>query len=206
MKLKLIAFSSLFLSGLATAQVDIKLNDGSLYGTRSGSLIASRTAFSKGDIITILISEQSASQFVANTTTSKKDTNTVSPVTAGVLSWLKVPVVSALLGGASTGANSTVAGQGTTLGSSNFVARVSAIVRDVMPNGNLVVEGTRDIRVNKETQTLVISGVIRRDDILPDNTIPSEKLALAEIRSDSKGQIGDRQRRGFLTRILDWLF
>ncbi len=205
MKIPLVILASLCV-GLATAQVDPRTNDGSLYGTKSQSLISTRTALSKGDIITILISEQTISQFVANTTASKKDSNTVDPVQAGLLSWLKVPALSALLGGASTGANSTVAGQGSTLGSSNFVARVAAIVREVLPNGNMIIEGTRDMKVNKEVQMLVISGVIRRDDVNPDNTITSEKLAMAEIRSDSKGMIGDRQRRGFLTRILDWLF
>ena len=205
MKIPFVIIASL-VAGLATAQVDSRTNDGSLYGTKSQSLISTRTALSKGDIITILISEQTISQFVANTSTSKKDSNSVDPVRAGLLSWLKVPAISALLGGASTGANSTVAGQGSTLGSSNFVARVAAIVREVLPNGNMIIEGTRDMKVNKEVQMLVISGVIRRDDVNPDNTITSEKLAMAEIRSESKGIIGDRQRRGFLTRILDWLF
>ncbi len=193
-------------SVVAYSQVDSRSNDGSLYGTKSMSIISMRTAFNKGDIITVLISETTASQFVANTNTSKKDANAVSPVQAGLLSWLKVPVLSALLGGASTAANSTVSGQGTTQGSSNFVARVAAVVKEVLPNGNMIIEGTRDMRVNKDNQMLVISGMIRRDDVMPDNTITSEKLAMAEIRSEGKGQISDRQRRGFLTRIMDWLF
>ena len=70
----------------------------------------------------------------------------------------------------------------------------------------MLIEGTRAIRVNKETQLFRLSGVIRRDDIRPDNTLLSESLADARIEVDGKGQVSDRTRRGVITRLLDWLF
>jgi flagellar L-ring protein precursor FlgH len=80
-------------------------------------------------------------------------------------------------------------------------------VKEVLPNGNLVLEGTRDLKLNKETQQIVISGIVRRDDVRPDNTVLSENMAMAEIRSmGTGGVIADRQRRGILTRLVDFLF
>lgn len=205
--LTIVATGSTLASAQSSFQVDPVKNDGSLYGTRSHSLFASRTAMNKGDIVTIIISEQSAAQLSASTTATKKDTNVVDPTRSSVLNWLNLPVVSAFTGANSSGANSSVAGAGTTTGSSNFTATMSAIVREVLPNGNMVVEGTRDLKLNKETHTIVISGIIRRDDVRPDNTVLSANLAMAEIRSfASGGVIADRQRRGILTRILDFLF
>ena len=206
-KIVLLGMTSATIITSATAQVDPALNDGSFYGSKSQSQIAARTALLKGDIVTIVISEQSAAQFSASTTTTKKDTNSTDQTQSGVLNWLKLPFVSALTAPNSSAANSSVAGAGTTTGSTAFTARISAVVKEVMPNGNLVIEGTRDLKINKESHTIVISGIIRRDDVKPDNTVLSENLAMAEIRSyGTGGAIAERQRKGFLTRILDWLF
>ena len=79
-------------------------------------------------------------------------------------------------------------------------------IKYTLPNGNLVIEGTRFVQVNKETQKLIITGVIRQDDINADNTIFSESIANADIRYDGKGTVGDRQRKGILSQLLDWLF
>lgn len=203
----LILVSGIAISATCHAQVDPTKNDGSLYGSQSQSLIAARTAALKGDIVTIIISEQSAAQFTASTTATKKDTNSTDQTQSGILNWLKLPVMSAFLAPNSSAANSSVAGAGTTTGSTNFTARISAVVKEVTTNGNLVIEGTRDLKINKESHTIVISGVIRRDDVRPDNTVLSENLAMAEIRSyGTGGLVADRQRRGILTRIIDWLF
>jgi flagellar L-ring protein precursor FlgH len=83
---------------------------------------------------------------------------------------------------------------------------MSAIVTKVNPNGTLIIEGARSVVVNKETQLFKITGVIRREDVRPDNTVMSEAIADAQIKLDGKGTINDRQRRGLITRLLDWLF
>ena len=69
-----------------------------------------------------------------------------------------------------------------------------------------MIEGTRTIVVNKETQLFRLTGIIRIQDIKPNNTVLSESIAQAEIRMEGKGQIADRQRKGILTTILDWIF
>ena len=83
---------------------------------------------------------------------------------------------------------------------------MSVLVKQVMPNGNLVVEGRRSLVTNKQTQTIVFSGIVRQTDIRPNNTVLSTDVAEAEVKMDGSGVISQRQRKGILTQIIDWLF
>ena len=74
------------------------------------------------------------------------------------------------------------------------------------PNGHLIIEGTRKIVINRETQLFKLTGIVRRDDITPDNSVLSESIAQAEIRFEGKGQIANKQRQGLLSQLMDWLF
>lgn len=173
-------------------------NPGSLWNQGVRTPFVDRIAGREGDIITILISEQSAASYAASTQTNKNVNNDVRKALG--------PILQNLIPNWGTGANSSETGQGTTTTQGRFQARMSAVVKKVLPNGNLVIEGTRWVKVNKDTQTFMLSGMIRRDDIRSDNTVLSEDIAEAEIRVEGKGAIADRQRRGIITRILDWLF
>jgi len=179
-------------------------NTGSLWSNSKPNAFLDRTARKEGDILTIIISETSTATYTASTTTSKTDTNTVGKTVVPILSTL-VPNLIPNTSGSSSG-SLTSAGSGTTQATGKFTARMSAVVKKVMPNGNLVIEGTRYVKVNKETQTFVLSGVIKPDSVRPDNTVLSESIAEAEIRADGKGAISERQRKGILSRLLDWLF
>ncbi len=179
-------------------------NTGSLWTNSKPNPFLDRTARKEGDILTILISETSTATFTASTTTSKSDTNTVGKTIIPILSTL-VPNLIPNTSGSSSGSLST-AGSGTTASTGKFLARMSAVVKKVMPNGNLVIEGTRFVKVNKDTQTFVLSGIIKQDSVLPDNTVLSESIAEAEIRVEGKGAISEKQRKGILSRVLDWLF
>jgi flagellar L-ring protein precursor FlgH len=70
----------------------------------------------------------------------------------------------------------------------------------------MVIEGTRMVKVNKEDQAITFAGIVRADDVRADNTVLSENIAEVRITNVGKGLISDRQRRGIITRILDWLF
>lgn len=179
-------------------------NTGSLWTNSKPNPFLDRTARKEGDILTILISETSTATFSASTTTSKTDTNTVGKTIIPILSTL-VPNLIPNTSGSSSGSLST-AGSGTTASTGKFLARMSAVVKKVMPNGNMVIEGTRFVKVNKDTQTFVLSGIIKQDSVLPDNTVLSESIAEAEIRVEGKGAISEKQRKGILSRVLDWLF
>ncbi len=75
----------------------------------------------------------------------------------------------------------------------------------VLSNGNLTIKGTKVIKINDEDQNLVITGVIRPEDISADNTVISMNVADAIIQYEGKGPIGEKTSPGILTRILDWL-
>ncbi|MBX3113776.1 MAG: flagellar basal body L-ring protein FlgH [Fimbriimonadaceae bacterium] len=176
-----------------------KSNAGSIYEGQVKNPYIDQVARAKGDIVLIVIDERSASNFAASTQTAKGDSTTVSPnILTGLLTQLFGPL--------SNSATSTTNGTGSTNQTAKMSATMSAIVKDVLPNGNMIIEGSRSLVTNKETQTFVLSGIIRATDITPQNTISSTKIAEAEIKMEGKGQVSERQRKGILTQILDWLF
>lgn len=176
-----------------------KENAGSIYEGSSKNPYIDDVARAKGDILMIVIDEQAVSSLSANTTTAKADSTSVEPnILTGFLTQL--------LGPLSNSSSSTTSGNGSTNQNSRMTAKMSAVVKEVLPNGTLIIEGRRTLVTNKDTQTFVLSGAIRQRDIMPDNTIESSKIAEAEIKMEGKGQISERQRKGILTTILDWLF
>lgn len=189
---------TLLVASLTVVAVAQDENPGSLWSDKSTNPFRDRIARKEGDVITIVISETSTSAITANTTTSKVDSNSI---TKGL-----GPILANLIPNWATGNNSSNTGQGSTTQTGRFSARMSATVRKVLPNGTMIIEGTKLLTVNKDTQNLTVRGIIRTDDIRSDNTILSESIADAYIVGTGKGAIADRQRRGILTRILDWLF
>ena len=107
------------------------------------------------------------------------------------------------LGGASS---STFRGNGSTGRTERLTATVPALVRSVLPNGNLFVEGHRVVLVNNEEQHFYISGVIRPIDIDQENSIKSTMMADAEIEFTGRGVLSDNQRQGWLSRYLGWIW
>ncbi|HRK22651.1 MAG TPA: flagellar basal body L-ring protein FlgH [Fimbriimonadaceae bacterium] len=198
MKTRLLSLTlALSFGTIAVAQVD-EQNPGSLWPKKYVNPLLDRTARAEGDVVTILISEVSSGSFTATTTAAKTANNSITKALG--------PIIGGLIPDLATLGNTTTDGKGATTQVGKLTARMTAIVKKVLPNGTMVIEGSRSVQVNKETQTFRLSGLIRRDDIRPDNTVLSENIAEAQINVDGKGQIADRQKRGILTRLLDWLF
>lgn len=158
----------------------------------SRTLFGDRKARDVGDVVTVLIVESATATQTANTATEKKTDVSVEQGT-GFMRFLPD-------GG--WGASGTSKATGSTTRTGLLTASLTATVKEVLPNGNLKIEGKREILVNKEKQILVLSGIIRQDDIAPDNTVSSTSIAEANIRYDGKGPIAAKQKEGLITRLL----
>ena len=97
-------------------------------------------------------------------------------------------------------------GSGETSRDESMTASITARVIDAMPDGNLLIRGTREIRVNNETQFITLSGLIRPSDISPDNTVLSSYIADAKIAYSGRGPVSDKQRPGWLMRAVDFVW
>jgi len=104
------------------------------------------------------------------------------------------------------GMDTAFTGKGATGRTEHYVATVPAVVRKVLPNGNLFVEGHRVVLVNSEEQHFYISGVVRPIDIEQDNSVRSTKVADAEIEFTGRGVLTDNQKQGWLSRYFGWIW
>jgi len=151
------------------------------------------------DLVTIIVSE-SASAVTSGATQTSRKSSAVSSVTAlgGVKS-----ATGALANLLKASGDQELNGSGTTSRQTAITTTMSARVVGVLPNGYLVLEGTKDVQVNSEFQTIVVRGVVRPADLAPDNSVPSSRLAQVEIKLNGKGVVGDAIRRpNILYRIL----
>jgi flagellar L-ring protein precursor FlgH len=165
-----------------------------------------KRATSKGDIITIVVSETSTASKNNETKTEKK-----SSLSAAITSFLYPVTASGLLTKKgqlpAMAYNSDVNhdGSGSINNTETVVAKVAVRIVDVLPNHNLVVEGRRETAFSGEKQTVILRGTVRQDDVNPDNTVFSYNVADATIQIIGKGTVTDTQRKGWFTRIWDKL-
>jgi flagellar L-ring protein precursor FlgH len=170
------------------------------------SMVADKKAHRVGDVITIVIQENNGATRNNNTTTSKKNS-----VNAAISSFLYSPAASGLLTKKGTlpalnyAADTEFAGGGSINNVETITAQMAVKVTEVLPNGNMLVEGTLRTAFSGEKQDAVVRGTVRPDDIQPNNTVLSFNIADASIQFLSKGSITDNQRKGWFTRIWDKL-
>ena len=92
---------------------------------------------------------------------------------------------------------------GQTARSENLRLSVAAVVTDVLPNGNLIISGTQEVRVNAELRVLTIAGIVRPNDIGASNTISYERIAEARISYGGRGRLTEVQQPPYGHQILD---
>ncbi len=170
----------------------------------SRSMVADKKAAAVGDILNILVQENNTSSKDNNTQTSKK-----AGIDASIASFFFSPAASKLgthngqLPALKTDSKQEFAGGGKISNAERITARISVRVIDVLPNGNLVIEGVRQISFSGESQDAILRGVVRKDDITAANTVFSYQIADATIKYVSKGTVSDNQRKGWFTKVWD---
>lgn len=152
--------------------------------------------FEIGDIITVIIEENTAAVSSANTSVSQ-GSSVNAGAGFGIFDFLRSF-------GFSYADDDDAQGQTQRAGSIN--ADITTLVVDILENGNLQIEGTKKIKVNGEEQIIKLSGIVRREDITKENTVPSWKIANASIELEGKGFITEKQRPNLFQRILNWIF
>lgn len=152
--------------------------------------------FEIGDIITVIIEENTAAVSSANTSVSQ-GSSVNAGAGFGIFDFLRSF-------GFSYADDDGAQGQTQRAGSIN--ADVTALVVDILDNGNLQIEGSKKIKVNGEEQVINLSGIVRQEDISKDNTVPSWKIANVSIDIEGEGIIAEKQRPNLFQRILNWIF
>ena len=177
----------------------------SLFSNEARGFFKDQRARKVGDILTVVVTIDDSAQ-ISNGTTRKRNAGNEANIgtTLGSLFGTKVPGVDvSATGGISTGGTMTDGGTGTVNRKESLQTNVAAVVTQTLPNGNLVIEGHQEVRVNFEIRDLIVQGIVRPEDIQSDNTIPSEKIAEARIAYGGRGQITDVQQPRYGQQIAD---
>jgi len=174
--------------------------EGSLYQGEQGlSLFTDRKALSVGDVITITLNERTVSSKSANVTVDKESALEfdAGPLLGGTPNFR----------GSDLGTNMEQTrefeGDSEADQSNSLQGNISVTVAEVLPNGGLVVRGEKWITINRGDEYIRISGIVRPDDVSPDNTVPSTRLANAQITYSGTGELASAQSMGWLTRFFN---
>lgn len=177
-------------------------SNGSIYQVSSArGLFEDRRARLVGDILTIQVQEKTSAKQSSNTSLAR-DTKLSGSITA-------LPLLpSSILGRAKLGGstNNELGAKGETGSANDFTGIITVTVIEVLPNGNLVVSGEKQIGVNQNVDALRFSGVVNPATILPGNVVSSSQVADARLEYRGRGDIDKAQTTGWLSRFfLSWL-
>ena len=196
-----LGFSALLIMSSVSASA------GSLWtstGNNERSMYADRKACRVGDIITVVVSEDAA-----QSSSQSKKTSSTSSTDAAVKQFLfansKMGTHNGGLPGINFGGTNTFSGGGEVSNKQSLTARAAVLVSDVMPNGNLVIEGARKVTFSGETQHLVLHGIVRPDDISAANTVSSSSIANVRLEFVSAGDLSNANKRGWLSKLYEML-
>jgi flagellar L-ring protein FlgH len=192
--LLMLCFACLPAQSLVTAT---SLSDGTLY--------ADQVARQVGDLVTIQIQETNSIKESSETETGRTNSGRLSG------NWSKPSEdggtsVSKVIPGISFQTDTGFEGEADYSNSGEIKATVTGRVIDVLANGNMVIEARRTLRFGSDSKTIVLSGIIRRDDVGPNNSVMSEKIHNFQVGIEGQGPLTRAQQRGWLGRLLDILW
>jgi flagellar L-ring protein precursor FlgH len=177
----------------------------SLFSNEARGFFKDQRAHKIGDILTVLVTIDDSAQISNGTDRKRSSENETNIGTSlGSLFGTMVPGVDVSAnGGISTSGSMADSGTGSVNRKESIETQVAAVVTQRLPNGNLVIEGRQEVRVNFEVRDLIVAGIVRPEDIHADNTIPSSKIAEARISYGGRGQITDVQQPRYGQQIAD---
>lgn len=189
----------------ATAQPAPQQNgDGSLWVGQGAyaNLFRDFKAREVNDVVTILVEETTQANSAADAT-SNRDSSAQIGLSNLFGAEKKIKEITSAVNGKST---TTFKGAGSTTRATTLSTTVTARVKAVLPNGYLVIEGVRELRLNNENQTIYLTGVVRPEDISSRNVVPSGSIAQMEVRVQGRGVVSQPLKPGLLYRILNGVF
>ncbi len=193
---------------MPAVQPDIRQNN-SLWGGNKQTFFKDQRASDVGDILTVMIEIDDQAELENETERSRSASEGVGLNNMlGLESQLTKVLPEGVIGADLVDADSTSStrGQGSTERDEEVSVKLAATVTQILPNGNMVIQGRQEVRVNFEKRVLELAGVIRPEDILTDNTISYDKIAEARISYGGKGQITDVQQPRYGQQVYDILF
>jgi flagellar L-ring protein precursor FlgH len=184
----------------------VSYNANSLWRNGSRAFFKDQRAARIGDLLTVTVNITDKAN-IANETQRSRTNKEDSGITDFAGSKLLTGSAAKVLPGRILTTDSTASsdGKGSVNRQEALQTNVAAVVTQVLPNGNLVVEGKQEIRVNFEIRELVVAGIVRPEDIQSDNTIDSSKIAQARIAYGGRGQITDVQQPRYGQQVMDVL-
>jgi flagellar L-ring protein precursor FlgH len=168
------------------------------------SMYADRKASRTGDILTVVISE-SVNQQNSQSTKTNKSASIDASVSSFFYPSSGMGRHNGELPATKMSAGNDFAGTGAISNTQSLSSQAAVLVTDVLPNGNLVIEGVRVITFSGETQYVTLHGVVRADDVSSANKVSSSNIADVRVEFISEGSLTDAQKRGWMTKLYDLL-
>jgi flagellar L-ring protein precursor FlgH len=182
----------------------VTYNANSLWRNGSRAFFNDQRAHQVGDILTVKVNINDTAQFQDQTQlnrTSTEDTEITNFIGANALS---ASAKNILPGSVLTASgNSQMNGQGTINRNDQLLTNVAAVVTQLLPNGNMVIEGKQEIRLNTEIRELIVAGVVRPEDIESDNAIELPKVAEARVAYGGRGTLTNIQTERWGQQVAD---
>jgi len=182
-------------------------NPNSLWRSGNRAFFEDQRAKQVGDILTVIVTINDKAEFDNTTERSRSDSSATGAGGAlgNAIDTIFLPAGSSASDIASVDSSSDFTGKGKVDREETLETAVAAVVLQVLPNGNLVIEGRQEVRVNFEVRELVVAGIVRPEDITSENRIASEKIAEARIGYGGRGQITDVQQPRYGSQVMDIL-
>lgn len=177
-----------------------------LWRERGGDLFRDPRARRIGDILTVTISMKDKASLDNSSKRSRDSSHGFGLDMSHAIDWRGITSAGTAKADSALKSNTATDGKGEIARSENIDLRIAAVVTDILPNGNLVIEGSQELRVNYELRVLTFTGIVSPVDIKADNTISHERIAEARMSYGGRGRNMEVQQPAWGHQVIDLLF